>query len=38
MLHQQPVLFVSVVLGLAGPVAVYAFADEERVNRVKRSL
>jgi hypothetical protein len=38
MLHQQPVLFVSVLLGVAGPVAVYNFADAERKPRVIRSL
>lgn len=38
MLHRQPVLTVSVALGLAGPVAVYAFADDERVQRAKRSI
>ena len=38
MLHRQPVLTLSVVLGLAGPVAVALYADDERVPRVKRSI
>jgi hypothetical protein len=38
MLNQQPVLVVSCVFGLAGPAAVYAFADDERQTYAAKSL
>jgi hypothetical protein len=38
MLHRQPVIALSVVLGVAGPLVVFAFADDERGARTKKSI